>query len=377
MRNTFWISFGIALIITALIVVNFDKEQFMGMALQSGLLGNKAVISEMEFQNAFMEFVSTYKKSYKNSWEFESRYKVFKDNYQQINDHNLNADMIGFDLKINQFGDLTQKEFKDKYLTLTPPMRERRDPFKGFFGKNKKHNTFNRFDMEDEYSDLPKEVDWTKSGKVQKVKNQASCGSCWAFSAVGAMESSLAILNGTLPNLSEQQLVDCSGSYGNEGCNGGFMTYAFKYGQDHPMCTQTQYPYRGVDQTCKSDTTGMCQGGVQVKSFVEVKENSKKDFYAALAQQPLAIGVCAEGIGWQFYFSGIVRWLCGSCLDHGVLATGYGHGGWKIFGDTDFVSIKNSWGSSWGESGYIRVASKAETGKGTCGIYQLASYPKF
>uniref|UniRef100_A0A7S3NAA7 Uncharacterized protein n=1 Tax=Euplotes harpa TaxID=151035 RepID=A0A7S3NAA7_9SPIT len=378
MRNSFWISFVVALFISAVIVVNFDKDKFMGMVIESGLMTTKAEISELEFQGAFMDFVATYKKSYANSWEFEARYQIFKDNYQRIRDHNLNADMIGFDLRINQFGDLSQEEFKQKYLTLTPPRRGHhgRHQEKPFAPK-KRFSDVSFFETKhNPLRDLPKEVDWRTTGKVQSVKDQGQCGSCWAFSAIGAMESAVAIKTGTLPDLSEQQLVDCSTTYGNQGCNGGFMDFGFKYAEDHPMCSEEQYPYNGVDQFCKDKDDSLCKGGVKVSDFVDVKQKSKADFYAALAEQPLSIGVCAEGLAWQFYWSGIVRWLCGACQDHGVLAVGYGHGGWKIFGETDYVIVKNSWGAGWGEKGYIRIASSEEQGDGTCGIYEMPSFPK-
>jgi C1A family cysteine protease len=374
MRNSFWISFIAALFVSALIVANVDENQLMGTIFQSGLITEKAEISEAEFQNAFMEFIADYQKSYFNSWEFENRYLIFKDNYQKVADHNLNADMIGFTLKINQFGDLSQKEFKAQYLTL----KTHKNPY-DFFGfedddfcdKESEQTpfSFNRRVIKD----VPKAVDWRKDGKVQSVKNQGSCGSCWAFSAIGAIESAAAIKTGSLPDLSEQQLVDCSTSYGNEGCNGGFMDWGFDYAHDHALCSETDYPYHGRDQKCLDDNS-KCSEGVGVSSCVDVTPGNKAALQAAVAQQPISIGVCAEGLAWQFYFGGIVRWLCGGCQDHGVLLVGYDHGGWKTLGEVDYWIIKNSWGSGWGEKGYIRVQAD-DSKQGTCGVLESPSYP--
>ena len=380
MRNTFWISFVIALFVSAIIVANYDEDKFMSAVIQSGLVTEKAEISEMEFQNAFMDFIATYQKSYYNSWEFENRYLIFKDNYQKVEDHNLNADMIGFTLKINQFGDLTQEEFKKKYLTLKAPDNNNIcddandiSPF-SHFGKRK--DRFQRFKtQESRVRDLPDSIDWTEKGKVQEVKNQGSCGSCWAFSAVGALESAVAINSGDLPDLSEQQLVDCSKNGENQGCNGGLMDDAFEYGEVHPMCTEDKYEYTGRDDQCRDEDDKLCEGGVKIKDYTDVEKCNKQALKEALAQQPVSVGVCAEGLAWQFYFGGIVRWLCGQCLDHGVLAVGYGHGGWEVLGDVDYIKIKNSWGSWWGENGYIRVKFEDETGPGTCGVMAVPSYP--
>lgn len=371
MRNTFWISFVVALFISAVVVVNFDEDRFMSAVIESGIVTEKAEISEAEFQQAFMEFIATYQKSYLNSWEFEDRYVVFKDNYQRIEDHNLNADMIGFTLKINQFGDLSQEEFKRKYLTLKAPVgadvcEEDSHPSRYFGRRGGRTHRFN---------DLPKSVDWSEEGKVQHVKNQGSCGSCWAFSAIGALESAVAIKTGELPDLSEQQLVDCSKNGGNAGCNGGLMDNAFEYGEDHPMCSEEQYKYTGRDGKCLDEDDKLCGDGIKVTGYTDVKKCSKQAMKEALAQQPVSVGVCAEGLAWQFYFGGIVRWLCGQCLDHGVLAVGYGHGGWKALGQVDYIKIKNSWGSGWGEHGYIRVEFEKDNNPGTCGVLAAPSFP--
>jgi C1A family cysteine protease len=376
MRNTFWISFIIALFVSAVIVSNFDENQMMSTILQSGLITETAEISESEFQEAFMDFIATNQKSYYNSWEFDNRYQTFKSNYQQISDHNLNSDMIGFTLKINQFGDLSQEEFKAKYLTLQTKQTQSRFGFEDDDFCDKQEETFGRHGHKSRkaFRDVPESVDWRTEGAVNSVKNQGSCGSCWAFSAIAAIESAAFIETGTLPELSEQQLVDCSTSYGNEGCNGGLMDWAFEYAHDHALCSETDYPYKGKDGTCQNDDDSLCSEGYQVNSCVDVTIGSKAKLQEAVAQHPVSIGVCAEGLAWQFYFGGIVRWLCGQCQDHGVAVVGYGHGGWKTIGDVDYWIVRNSWGSGWGEKGYIRVEAD-DSAKGTCGILESPSFP--
>lgn len=368
MRNSFWLSFVIALFISAVIVANFDKEEFVNQLQASGLMPHLAEISEQEFEEAYIDFISTYQKSYMNSWEFEQKYQVFRKNYQAIADHNVRKEELGFELRINAFGDLSQAEFKAKYLGLSPPKKTFAD-----FMKPREHvrpNLHQRANL----NDIPASVDWVAAGKVQAVKNQGSCGSCWAFSAIGALESAVAIKTGTLPDLSEQQLVDCSRSFGNEGCNGGFMDYGFAYAKTTPICSETDYPYKARDQNCKLDSGLQCAGAVSVKSFVDVPPKSSDELKAAIAHGPVSIGVCAEGLAWQFYFGGVVSTLCGACQDHGVLAVGYGNGGWLW--NVDYVKIKNSWGTGWGEKGFIRVQSNAhESGDGVCGINEMPSYP--
>lgn len=373
MRNTFWLSFIIALFISAVIIANFDKEDFMRRMYESGLLGPQAEIDEIEFEQAFMDFIATYQKSYMNSFEFQERYQVFKKNYQSIANHNLNKEKLGFELRINQFGDLSQEEFKDRYLGLQPRQRSFSDYLKP---KETEERPSHHGKRHGHKRSIPASVDWTEQGVVTKIKNQGYCGSCWAFSATGAMESAIAIKTGKLPSLSEQQLVDCSTSFGNEGCNGGLMDWAFEYAKENRMCTEEEYPYKGMDQTCKiTDGTLQCDETYHVKKYYDVTPKSSDKLREAIAEGPVSIGVCAEGLAWQFYFRGVVSMLCGACQDHGVLAVGYGHGG--LFYAVDYVKIKNSWGSTWGEGGYIRVLDKEHsTGDGVCGIYESPSVPE-
>jgi C1A family cysteine protease len=210
-------------------------------------------------------------------------------------------------------------------------------------------------------------VDWRELGAVTAVKNQGQCGSCWAFSSTGALEGAHFVTTGDLVSLSEQQLVSCSTQ--NSGCNGGLMDYAFSYTRSNPLVTESQYPYTsswGRSGTC---STSMAAGGlVSASTYTDVRESSSS-LKSALAIGPVAVAVEADKTPFMHYTGGIVTGsTCGTSLDHGVLAVG-----WGTESGQEYYIVKNSWGSSWGESGYIRIG--VEDGAGVCGIQMSASYP--
>jgi len=218
--------------------------------------------------------------------------------------------------------------------------------------------------------ELDDSVDWVAKGAVTPVKNQGRCGSCWSFSTTGSIEGAYQIANGELISLSEEDLVQCDHN-GDNGCQGGLMDNAFAWIEKNGIAAEEAYPYtsgEGTTGTC--DTTKSAKPVVTISSFRDVPKEDEDALKSAVAQGPVSIAIEADKSAFQLYKGGVLDSPdCGTKLDHGVLIVGYGTD--SSLGK-DYWKVKNSWGPTWGEEGYIRLVR----GKNMCGVASQASYPK-
>jgi C1A family cysteine protease len=213
------------------------------------------------------------------------------------------------------------------------------------------------------------DIDWVKRGAVSSVKNQMNCGGCWSFSAAEAIEGEYYIKHKNLYNLSEQELIDCSGYLGNNGCDGGSMVSAFKYVISNGLCLDTNYSYTAQQGMCQNTT---CGKKIHINTYYNVPQ-SEDQLKKALMRQPISVAIQANKRSFQLYKSGVYDDPdCGDQLDHGVLLVGYGY---DVDSGLDYWKIKNSWSSEWGEDGYMRLLKGSVSSEGQCGIAMDASYP--
>ena len=300
---------------------------------------------------SFESWVITYNRTYPTTTEFNIRRSIYLHNLIKIAQHN--SENHTWTMGVNKFADLSSEEFSQRYA-----------------GCYHKISMYIDEDEQLESTALPQSVNWTEQGVVTPVKNQGQCGSCWAFSTTGSTESAWSISKNESVSLSEQQLVDCSGAEGNQGCNGGLMDYGFQYIiNNNGLTTELNYPYTAKDGTCNKQKSSNIAS--TISKFRDVPTNSELALMTAIAQQPVSVAVEADQSVFQLYSEGVMTGKCGTNLDHGVLAVGYG-----TLNNQDYWLVKNSWGADWGFQGYILLGRGAKYGeKGQCGIQMDPSYP--
>ncbi|CAN6677663.1 unnamed protein product [Malus baccata var. baccata] len=290
---------------------------FMLRALSSQ--ATSRALQDASMYGKYEQWMARYGRVYTGINEKEKRFNIFKENVAFIESSNKDAYKL-YKLSVNQFAGLTNEEFKASR--------------NGFMGHECSAKTTS---FKYENVTTPPTVDWRKKGAVTPIKDQGQCGCCWAFSAVAAMEG--------ITKLTTDQ-----------GCQGGLMDDAFQFiNQNHGLSTEANYPYTGVDGTC--NTKKEANRAAKITGHEDVPANRED----ALMKARFRL---------QFYSSGVFTGTCGTSLDHGVTAVGYG-----VSDDgTKYWLVKNSWGTEWGE-GYIRMQRGIEAKEGLCGIAMEASYP--
>jgi C1A family cysteine protease len=362
-----------------------------------------ANVSAKSVRERFRDWVDQFKMDFEGDYHYEATLVKWIENDKFIEE--TNSRNLTYTLGHNHFSGMDSLEFK-KYVESSGffPSNKNDNNLRGvptpvLDGTNNVHSKLMKFKClkncidsdESKISSVQcasacidndvaasSSVDWVSAGAVTPVKDQGQCGSCWSFSTTGSLEGAYYVTYGSLPSFSEQQLVDCDNrQHGGKdmGCNGGLMDNAFTWiKKNGGLCTEASYPYvSGVTKTAGTcQTTCSNVKNSVVVSYTDVPPKSDSAMMQALNQQPVSVAIEADQKAFQLYKSGVFTGECGTNLDHGVLVVGYG-----TEAGLDYYRIKNSWGTTWGDAGYIYIGRGPQynNGQGQCGVLLSASYP--
>lgn len=305
-----------------------------------------SILSEDQYQFLFTKWVQQHGRSYETTNDLFTKFSTFKANVDLVIAHNAKSDET-YKMAVNKFADMTSDEFesmmglKTNKVQLSKKNNKKVAHPKAAPCTNNSTTTAN------------KNIDWTK-GFLPAVRDQGQCGSCWSFSATGAIAGGYAAANEgkQLPTLSEQQFVDCvnsdyDSSFISEGCDGGLMSEAMQYASVEGQCADADYKYTARTQVCKAKD---CKSQVKVAGYEEV--HGDDEFQTQIYNAPFSVGIAASSSAFQFYSSGVVTKCTDRSLNHGVVLAGY-------FPEEQqpYYYVRNSWGSNWGDAGYIRLSS--------------------
>jgi len=324
----------------------------------------------LELMAKFNAWSQTHEKHYPTHQDFKVRLANWIYNNANIDEHNDRVDS-SVTLGHNAYSDMTHDEFQRQFMLgpYSEPYSDNINHAKGLLHSAEKESpTFESMTP----LTLPDYINWVEMGGVTPVKNQGACGSCWAFSTTGSLEGAKFIKTGELVALSEQNLLDCD--HVDLGCNGGLMDNAFKFDEkEGGLCSETDYPYLAKQTTCKTNCTDV--PGSFVKTFIDVPPGDEKALLSAVAMQPISIAIEASQFAFQFYKSGVITDVsCGKNgnIDHGVLAVGYGT---DLETQAPYFLVKNSWGDTWGDGGYVKLGRGSPNEFGICAVLKMASFP--
>lgn len=304
-------------------------------------------------------FKATHGKQYESGAEELFRKKIFVQNSLNIARHNEKhaRGHVSYKLAMNEFGDMLHHEFVSTHNGFKRNYRQYAMTGSTYLEPANVND-----------SHLPHTVDWRDKGAVTPVKNQGQCGSCWAFSTTGSLEGQHFRKTNMLVSLSEQNLVDCSSEFGNNGCNGGLMDNAFRYVKENGgIDTEASYPYNGTEGKCHFSRRRV---GATDSGYVDIESGNERQLKRAVATVgPISVAIDASHQSFQFYSEGVYDEPdCDSeQLDHGVLVVGYG-----TLDGMPYWLVKNSWGTTWGSEGYVYMSRNKDN---QCGVATQASYP--